>query len=168
MKKVQLILVLAMVLFVFGCSSDNATSPADSSLDGAPALVGNDFMPGNPNDNPSIDPKDIQLSEFGLESLLGPDKFPSCIVFDDGYFIWNLNIVNGVVTGTTTRYDGAVWDVNGTGQTLNCTISDHVNYCDFVYYVQGIDKVNRTAFGTWQNTTCPGTGTWSGTGSPCK
>lgn len=166
MRKFQIIILLGLALAVFGCNGDQPTNPTstglqDMRLDQAAEL------PGTPNANPALDPKEIVLSEEGLEGLFGPDKLPPCIQVIDNYgFVWTLSISGGVVSGTAD-YFGAIWDVSGTGRTINAYTRDPAAYCDFVYYVEFIDKPSRTASGSWANTSCSGTGTWSGTGGAC-
>lgn len=166
MRKFQIVILLGLALAVFGCSSDQSTNPTSTQLNDVRMDLAAE-LPGTPNANPALDPKEIVLSEEGLEGLFGPDKLPPCIQVTDNWgFVWTLNISGGAVTGTA-EYFGAYWDVQGSGRTINAYTRDPAAYCDFVYYVEVIDKPQRFASGSWQNTSCAGTGTWSGTGSAC-
>ena len=99
MRKFQILILLGLALAVFGCNGDQPTNPTSTRLQDV-RLDQAVELPGTPNANPALDPKEIMLSEEGLEGLFGPDKLPPCIQVTDNWgFVWTLSISGGVVSG---------------------------------------------------------------------
>lgn len=169
MKKPHLLILIALALFVAGCSSEQATSPTATAMHNVRTGLGDGESPSSAAGNGDISaPLDSELHEVGIAALFDVDKaFPPCITFVDVWgYVWTLNISGGSITGTVDTGGCGIYRVSGSGRTINA-YSPTAECCDFTYYVTAVDKPARYAEGTWTNS-CGGSGTWSGTGGPCK
>lgn len=169
MKKFAILVLLALALFVFGCSSDQSSSPTATALHNVRTDPGTGDSPSSATGEGEVSaPLASELDEVGFAALFDVEKaFPPCITFVDVWgYVWTLNISGGVITGTVDTGPCGIYQVSGSGSTINA-YGTNPDCCDFTYYVTAVDRPNRYAEGRWTNV-CGGSGTWSGTGGPCK
>jgi hypothetical protein len=149
-----------------GCSADEGTAPQANDL-AAPRLqtyAPTDFAP-EADRIPFVEPK---LSEVGIDGLVDQDKAVRHICATDvwGYF-WDITVNNGVVTGTVNTGPCGIYTVSGTPTHLRADIQVPQEGCvSFDYFVEFLDRPNRTVSGSWRND-AGASGTWSATGGPC-
>lgn len=158
----SLLLAVALV----GCSSDEATAPRLDDL-AAPQLqtyAPTDFV----LEADRVDFVEPKLSEVGIEGLDDQDKAVKHICATDVWeYIWDITLTNGVVTGTVDTGPCGIYTVSGTKTHLRADIQVPQEGCvSFDYFIEALDKPNRTVSGSWRND-AGGSGTWSATGGPC-